>query len=77
MSDMSETENVREERLRRAAQRQGLLLVKSRGSGAKTFDLGTYVLVDAATNTLVAGDDETGYGHDLNNVESYLNRGLS
>jgi hypothetical protein len=74
MSDMSETENVGENRLRRSTQRQGLLLVRSRQNDPRAFDLGR--CVDIVTNTHVAGDQESGYGHHLNTVQCYLNRGL-
>ncbi|WIB12910.1 hypothetical protein [Curtobacterium sp. MCPF17_052] len=48
-------EKVRENRLRRAAERQGLLLKKSRRRDPRAIDYGTYMVVDAATNSLTAG----------------------
>ena len=72
---MSDAEKVRENRLRRAAQRQGLMLAKSprRDPGASGF--GTYVLVDAPTTTLIADNREIGNG--LNHPESCLDWELS
>ncbi|MBP2370698.1 hypothetical protein [Pseudonocardia parietis] len=40
------TEKVRENRLRRAAERQGRLLVKSRRRDERALDFGLFVLVD-------------------------------
>ena len=75
MSDMSETAKVRENRLRRAAHRQDLLLAKSRRRDARAYGFGMYRLLDEATSTLVPGEHATGYGYDYD-VEGYLNRGL-
>jgi hypothetical protein len=76
MSDMSETDKVMENRLRRAAQRKSLLLAKSHRRQARAHGLGMCRLVDETTNTLVAGDHATGYGYDYD-VEGYLDRGMS
>jgi len=75
MSDMSGTEKVTENRLRRAAHRHGLLLAKSRRRDARAYGFGMYRPVEADTNKLVAGDHATGYGYDYN-YEGYLDRGL-
>jgi hypothetical protein len=75
MSGMSEAAKARENRLRRAALRQALLLAKSRRRDARAYGFGMYRLLDEATNTLVAGEHATGYGYDYD-VEGYLNRGL-
>jgi hypothetical protein len=72
---MSDAQKVRENRLRRAVQRQGLMLAKSRRRDPGASDFGAYVLVDAPTNTLVAGDHDL--GNALNNAEGYLDRELS
>jgi hypothetical protein len=76
MSDMSGTERARENRLRRAAHRQGFLLAKSRRRDARAYGFGMHRLVDEETRTPVAGEHATGYGYDYD-VEGYLNRGLS
>jgi hypothetical protein len=87
MSDTSETENVRPSRPVRAVQPQGLLLLESRGSNPPGSNERSNALVDASTNTLLAGDHQAlrvlgpsakpGSCHNLNNVEGYLNWRLS
>ena len=72
---MSDAQKVRENRLRRAAQRQGLMLAKSRKRDPGASDFGAYVLLDTPTSTVVAGD--YGTGNALNNAEGYLDRELS
>jgi hypothetical protein len=74
---MSDAEKAREHRLRRAAQREGLLLAKSQGRASRdsrAYEFGSYMLVDTATNTLVPGDQETSYD---NNGEGFINGALS
>lgn len=63
---------VRENRLRRMAQRQGLRLEKSRRRDPRALDYGTYQLTDPATNTLVAHGGQNGYGLDLDAIEKAL-----
>jgi hypothetical protein len=66
-------EKVRENRLRRMAERQGLALSKSRRRDPHALDFGRYMLVDALTNTVVTGAQHTGrHGMDLDGVEAYL-----
>jgi hypothetical protein len=82
MSDMSETENVRQSRLPPAVQPQGLLLLESRGSNPPGFNQRSNALVGASTNPLLAGDHQRlrvlgpsakpGSRHNLNNAEGYL-----
>ena len=48
--------------------------MRCRGGDRPTFTSGTYLLVDAVSNTRVAGEHEAGYCHDLDNVQGYLNR---
>ena len=61
---MSNNERVRENRLRRAAHRQGLQLVKSRRRDPRALGYGTYQLLDG--NAVVAS------GRDLDAVEERL-----
>ena len=66
-------EKVRENRLRRAAERQGLFLHKTRRRDPRAIDYGLWMLVDAATNTVAAH----GAKHEwltLDEVEEYLTR---
>ena len=70
LSSMADSEKVRENRLRRMAQRQGLILQKSRRRDPRAPDFGTYWLVDRNYNTIVAGES---FGMDLDAVEAALN----
>jgi hypothetical protein len=63
---------VQENRLRRAAERQGLRLVKSRRRDPRAFDYGKYMLVDVQTNGVVFGVVAGHIGADLDEVEAYL-----
>lgn len=62
-------EKVRENRLRRAASRQGLGLQKSRRRDPRALDYGGYWLFDISTNGLVAGGE---WGMSLDEVEEWL-----
>jgi hypothetical protein len=63
------TDDVRENRLRRMAQRQGLILRKSRRRDPRAVDFGSYWLIDASTNALVAGGQ---FGMSLDSIEEHL-----
>lgn len=69
---MSESEKVRENRLRRAADRQRLRLKKSRRRDPRAADYGTYMLTDPYSNTVVASGFQSGYGLTLDEVEEHL-----
>jgi len=69
---MDENEKVRENRLRRMAQRQGLSLVKSRRRDHRAVDFGTYMLVDSARNAVAYAPSSQGFGADLDDIEKYL-----
>ncbi len=64
-------EKVRENRLRRMAERQGLTLRKSRTRDPRALDYGTWWISDARTNALLSS--ETGCG--LDDVEDWLTEG--
>jgi len=68
-------EKIRENRLRRAAGRQGLMLAKSRSRDPRALGYGTYGLCDASTRGLVLGDGQvlSGYGCDLDEIDAWLN----
>jgi hypothetical protein len=68
-------EKVRENRLRRMAERQGLRLEKSRRRDPRAIDYGTYQLVDVYDNTLVAYGRQSGFGLSLDDIEAQLDRG--
>jgi hypothetical protein len=59
-----------EARCRRAAQRQGLRLDKSRRRDPRAVDYGTYWLVDAETTGVVEGGSNFGIG--LDEVADFL-----
>jgi hypothetical protein len=61
------SERVRELRLRRMAERQGLALHKSRRRDPRAIDYGRYWLVDVRTNVLVGPETR-----DLDDIERYL-----
>jgi hypothetical protein len=65
---------VRENRLRRAAERQGLRLVKSRRRDPRAFDYGKYMLVDSESNAIVHGLVAGHIGAGLDDIEAYLNQ---
>ena len=69
-------EKVRENRLRRMADRQGLRLVKSRRRDPRAIDYGGWMIVDVVTNGIVAGTEAVGRpSWSLDEVERYLERG--
>ena len=67
----STSEKVRENRLRRMAERQGLVLSKSRRRDPHALDYGEYYLADADTNHLIAGDRHQPLP-DMDAVEAFL-----
>ena len=67
-----QTDKTREITLRRAAERQGLILSKSRRRDPRAQDYGTYGIADATTKSLIAGNPATGYGLSLDGVEDFL-----
>lgn len=73
---MTVNDKVRENRLRRAAERQGLRLEKSKRRDPLALEYGTFQLVDAATTTTVAcAFPNRGYGMTLDEIERELERG--
>jgi hypothetical protein len=72
---MDADEKVREARLRRMAERQGLYLRKSRRRDPLALDYGCYQLLDPRSNSLVFGDlAGHGFGAGLDDIEAYLRR---
>jgi hypothetical protein len=70
---MSEREyKTYESRLRRAAERQGLRLQKSRARDPRAVDHGTYQLVNQRTNSIAANGLTSGYGLGLDDVARFL-----
>ena len=63
---------VLENKLRRAAARQGLRLEKSRSRDPLAIGYGTYQLVDASTDAPAFFRSGRGYGMDLHDIARYL-----
>ena len=64
---------VRENRLRRMANRQGLILRKSRRFDPRATDYGLYALLDAQTGGLIHRDNVNSvYALTLDEVEGWL-----
>ena len=68
-------EKVRENRLRRMAQRQGLALQKSRRRDVRAIDYDRWMIVDPFTNTVVAGELNSFRAMTLDQVEAWLTGG--
>jgi hypothetical protein len=68
---------VRENRLRAAADRQGLRLMKSRRRDPRALDYGLFALFDPQANTYAAGCDSlrSGFHMNLDDVEQWLTDG--
>lgn len=62
------SDKVRENRLRRMAERQGLTLIKSRRRDPRAVDYGKYWLAQISTNTLETSEQ----GMTLVEIEAYL-----
>jgi hypothetical protein len=62
-------DKVRENRLRRMAERQGLVLQKSRRRDPRALDYGVYRLIDVRRNVNV---EPGGEGMSLDEVEAWL-----
>lgn len=73
---MQENPKVRENRLRRMADRQGLRLLKSRSRDERAIDYGLYALIDIDTNSAVnpALAQRWVCSWTLDEVEEYLQR---
>ena len=70
---MSSVNKTRETRLRRAADRQGLRLERSRRRDPRAIDYDRYWLLDLATGDVVAGASPIGRpAWDLDQVETWL-----
>lgn len=69
---MDAAEKVREARLRRTAERQGLKLVKSRRRDPRAVDYGRYVIVDPDSDQPIAGELGSASAMTLDDVEAWL-----
>jgi hypothetical protein len=66
------SDKVRENRLRRVAERRGMILQKSRRRDPKAIDFGGYMLIDAETNGAILGSSPVAYSATLDEVEAWL-----
>jgi hypothetical protein len=72
---MNAEEKVREARLRRMAERQGLYLRKSRRRDPLALDYGGYQLIEPGSNSLVSGElARHEFGASLDDIEAFLLR---
>lgn len=71
---MSESVRTKEARLRRAAERRGLRLIKRRRFDPKAFDYGLYVLVEDQANAKQIADTmfQNRQGKTLDEIEQQL-----
>jgi hypothetical protein len=70
---MTDTEyKIRENRVRRMAERQGLRLVKSRRRDPRALDYGGYMIVDPSTNAIVYSYGYNEFGASLDDAEAWL-----
>ena len=74
MSDMGETDTLRQDGLRPVAPRQDLMPDRSRHSDPRALDLGRYQ--DGAGKTLVASRRAPGRSDHLNHGHRYVDMGL-
>lgn len=75
LNGMDAEEKVREARLRRMAERQGLYLQRSRRRDPLALDFGGYQLIEPGSNSLVFGEFAgRGFGASLDDIEDYLRR---
>jgi hypothetical protein len=68
----TDPEERRERQLRRAARRQGLALEKSRCRDERAFEYGGFMVLDAATNGVVAGGHPMAFSLSLDDVAGVL-----
>jgi hypothetical protein len=69
---MNDDDKVRENRVRRMAERQGLQLQRCKRRDPNALGYGTYRLADPVTGTVTAQSGPSGYGLTLADVEKKL-----
>jgi hypothetical protein len=67
-------DKVRENRLRRIAERRGYAVQKSRRRDPDAIDYGGYMLIDARTNVVVLGGGGFSYSASLDDIEVFFSR---
>jgi len=72
MNDIAE--KIRENRLRRMAERQGYALVKSKRRDPRALGYAGFMIVEPYTNTIVYGEIDSDQALTLDQVEAWLTR---
>lgn len=72
MSPMEVEEKVRENKLRRIAQRRGFRIEKSRRKDPDALDYGGYMLIKNDINGVVLGSTAFTYSATLDDIEKYF-----
>ena len=65
-------DKVRENRLRRMAERRGYILKRSRRRDPQAIDYGGYMLVEATRNFAVVGSDVYAFSATLDDIEQFF-----
>lgn len=71
---MSMSDKVRENRLRRMADRQRVVIHKSRTRDPRAVDYGGFMIIDGDSNSVLIGGDPYPYSATLDDIEAWLNR---
>jgi hypothetical protein len=69
---MDQEVKVRENRLRRIAERRGFRMEKSRRRDKQAVDYGGYMLIDAQTNAAILGAGTFPYSATIEDLERYF-----
>lgn len=67
------SDKVRENRIRRMAERQRAILQKSRTRDPRASDYGGFMLIDGDSNCVLVGNDPFPYSASLDRIEEWLN----
>jgi hypothetical protein len=67
-------DKIRENRLRRAIERQGYRLTKSRRRDPRAYDFGRYMIIEPNRKFVVAGANPNAFSMTLDDVERWVER---
>jgi hypothetical protein len=68
------SDKVRENKLRRMAARQRVVISKSRTRDPRAADFGRFMLTDSSHSTVLVGGDPHAYSATLDEIEAWLTR---
>lgn len=71
------SDKVRENRLRRMAERQRVIIHKSRTRDHRAADFGGFMLIDGDSNSAILGADPFPYSASLDDIEAWLTRPIA